>query len=207
MTQPITNVSGISNFDPNFQMNQAQAGAINAPPPVASNIFTNKTAIPTQAAKPMDLNSELANMQALRASTPKEGAGLASSLGTAGGGAAGAAIGGPAGAVIGSTAGRALGSIVDNMLNSRANDRARKKELDARRKELARQQMIQKESSKREAIVRQQGIAAGIQGRRLTEADVIKNERENSLSKLFTQINNKAAFDQSLKNKFLASRF
>lgn len=210
MTAINTNVSGIGGFDPNFQINQAQAGAGNTSGiqnvPRASNVFAPQPAS-TEVAKPMDLNSELANIQALRASTPQAGAGISQSLGTVAGGAAGAIFGGPAGATIGSSAGGAIGSIVDNMLNSRANDRARKKELDARRKELARQQMIQKESNRRETLVRQQGIASGIRGQRLTEADIIRNERENSLGKLLTQINNKATFDQSLKNKFLASRF
>lgn len=197
------NVSGIAPIELTTDQQTGKGSFTGAPQAQATNTFANSQAN-TEA---IDMNARLANIQAIKASTPMPSDGIAQGVGTIGGGIAGGIFGGgPAGAAAGSAAGGALGSIVDNLINKRAKDRARKKELNARRKELSRQKKISAGKARREEILGRQGIAAGNQQQRMTESDLLLRTRENSLSKLMGEINNKANANESIRRQFLSGR-
>jgi outer membrane lipoprotein SlyB len=151
-----------------------------------------------------NLESELATIQALRASAPSGGIG--ESLGGAAGGGIGAAFGGPVGATVGAGAGKAIGGVVDYMINSKAQKRAEAKELKARRA------LIQKEKMKANARAvsanknRLKGIRASIEEEGISERDRLVQERQMQLDNMMASLQNKAQNNQFLQNKFLASR-
>jgi hypothetical protein len=219
MPSPISTQFGTNpllqqNFDPNFQLNALQS-SVNAPQPISNvpqQLGTSRgvSGNPNILAKapisqPPNLNTELANIQAIRAGT-QAGGGIGQTVGGLLGAGAGTFFGGPAGGALGSSLGAGLGSIVDFGLNKSANDRARKKELEARRRLLAKEKRL---SNSRKALDRNlaiQGLASEREQQALSKEDLLRQQREAMLGNLSSDINQKDEFQQLLQNRFLATR-
>jgi len=199
MTSPISNQfkpNQLLNqgFDPNFELNLLQAGVGSDP-----NVATKKP-----LAKSLDLNTELAGIQALRAGTPSGGIGetVGGVLGTG----AGTFFGGPAGGAAGSAIGKGVGAIVDFGLNKSATDKARKKELEAKRKLIARTKRLSNASKALQRKTEIQGIGMEREQIALSEEDSLRQQRESMLGNLMSDINQKDEFKQLLESRFLQSR-
>jgi hypothetical protein len=150
-----------------------------------------------------NLERELAQIQALRASAPSGGIG--ETIGGAAGGVAGTYFG-PVGTVVGAAAGKAIGSTVDYMINSKAQKRAEAKELKARRAQINKEKMIANANAIKADRQRLRGIAESVEQDRMTDKQRTAQERQAMLDNMMMGLQKKAQYSDFIKNKLLAGR-
>jgi len=202
---PIGGISdpSLAGFDPNNPM--GRSGALPLSPTGIQAATPSPTAQPTATPSP-NLQDELATIQALRASTPSGGAG--ESIGGVLGGGAGAILSGgnPLVASASASAGKAVGSIVDHMINSKAEKRAEAKELKARRARIQKEKLKANARSISANKERLKGIRTSIEDEKVSDKERLAQERQRQLDDMMSSLQNKAQFNDFIRNKFLASR-
>ena len=160
---------------------------------------------PTQAqgTSSTDLEKELAEIRSISRAMPTGKGGIGQTVGGTLGTAAGAFFGE---AETGGAIGEGVGSIVDYIIDSDAQEKAEQKRIDALKKEEARQKAMLMDKVNAESLARRRGIALSREEEALNAQNVTKANRANMLKKLLGSINQKAQFDDALKQKFIQSR-
>lgn len=154
----------------------------------------------------LDMKSELATIQALRAGQAPPGSGTGQTVGQLAGTGAGLAFGGPAGAAAGGIVGGTAGSLVDWFIEKDAKANASKRELTAKRKLLDKEKTRAISTGISDRKARLQGIALSEEEQAMTALDMEKKEREGTMSNLLADLREKKEFEQYLTDSFLEKR-
>ena len=156
----------------------------------------------------LDMQRELATINAL--SQNFQSGGLGSAVGVGVGAGAGAVIGTYAlpvigtgyGAAAGAAVGGSIGLVVDHMLGSSAKDRIAKKQKDLKRKLIKKEQRKSNARGIAERKARLKGIGLTLEQQAQTAEDVIRNERRTTLSNLMYDIGQKQGVKKQLNANF-----